>query len=212
MFPRGFNLFTKEPPRPLSHAEYFNEPFELASGLANADVVLASDGCRPLTNKGEIVLVRHPKALSPGTFGSVKGRLKKARAQSSIKSMRWHNPSEEARTISAQKRRNRLLAGMWAGTEAEAAVLQVFHQPIQPRVPVHHGRKPRSSPRPPKPSGIVPQPVNFQIHTPPGLLAFCADLRLQAAPFIPCELRKIPARVLATSTPHTTSAWGASRL
>ena len=113
MFPRGFNLFTKEPPRPLSHAEYFEQPLELASGLANADVVLASDGVRPLTNKGEVVLVRHPRALSPGTFGKLHGKLHKAKSRSSLNGMRWCDPHEQARTVSAATRRHRLLEGIF---------------------------------------------------------------------------------------------------
>lgn len=104
--PRGFT-------RPLSHAEYFEQPLELASGLANADVVLSGDGCHPLTNKGEVVIVRHPRAQSPGTFGKVHGKLVKAKSQSSIKSQRWHDPHEQARTVAAAQRRDRLLGGMF---------------------------------------------------------------------------------------------------
>lgn len=99
--------------QPRNHSEYFERPLELASGLANADIVLSSDGCRPLTSGGEVVLIRHPRAQSPGTFGKVKGKLVKAKSQSSVKSQRWHDPHEEARTVASAMRRTRLLSGMF---------------------------------------------------------------------------------------------------
>jgi hypothetical protein len=104
--PRGFT-------RPLSHSEYFEQPLELASGLANADVVLSGDGSRPLTSGGEVVIIRHPRAQTPGTFGKLRGKLVKAKSQSSIKGQRWHDPHEEARTVAAARRRDRLLGGMF---------------------------------------------------------------------------------------------------
>ena len=52
--PRGFS-------RPLSHADYFTEPLELASGLANLD------------GPGK-----------PGTYGRCRGALRKVKDKSSL--------------------------------------------------------------------------------------------------------------------------------
>ena len=200
--PRGFT-------RPLSHSEYFEQPLELASGLANADVVLSGDGSRPLTSGGEVVIIRHPNALSPGTFGKLNGRLAKARSRSSLNSQRWHSPREEQRTIAAQARQNRVLSGMFAGTCYEAKVLAYYHLPVATSAPHPRRRKPKSSPPPPRPS-TVPQPCTWTPSTSPGMLAFCADLRAKAAPFKARIMVRLKPRVI--SEVSTASAWGTSRL
>lgn len=89
--PRGFS-------RPLSHAETFQEPLEQRSGAANADVVLDDDGCSPKRRGGEVVIIRHPNYVSPGTFGKFEGKLRKASTLSSITGMHWHNPAGHSRT------------------------------------------------------------------------------------------------------------------
>lgn len=89
--PRGFS-------RPLSHAEVFQEPLEQRSGAANADVILDDDGCSPKRRGGEVIIVRHPNYVSPGTFAKVEGKLRKATTGSSISGMRWHNPAGHSRT------------------------------------------------------------------------------------------------------------------
>lgn len=72
---------------PLCHAEYFTEPLSLASGLADC------------TGPG-----------SPGTFGKLKGKLRKAKSLSSLRSQRWHHPAGQA----AAARTDRLLGGIMA--------------------------------------------------------------------------------------------------
>jgi hypothetical protein len=89
--PRGFS-------RALSHAETFQEPMEERSGAANADVLLDDDGCSPKRRNGEVIIVRHPNYVSPGTFAKVEGKLRKATTSSSISGMRWHNPAGHSRT------------------------------------------------------------------------------------------------------------------
>lgn len=90
--PRGFAA-------PLSHAQTFQEPLEQRSGAANADIVLDDDGCSPKRNRsGEVIIIRHPNYVSPGTFGKAEGRLRKASTSSSISGMRWHNPAGHSRT------------------------------------------------------------------------------------------------------------------
>jgi hypothetical protein len=81
--PRGFAA-------PLSHDAYFTEPLALASGLANAPDEL--------------------RKASPGTFGSIQGRLRKAKSASSIRSQRWHSPSGQNKAA----RVDRLMAGTMA--------------------------------------------------------------------------------------------------
>ena len=78
--PRGFAS-------PLSHGDAFEEPMSLSSGLANL-----------------------PGTGSPGTFGSVRGKLRKARSQSILTGQRWFNPSGQAKAA----RTDRLLAGTMA--------------------------------------------------------------------------------------------------
>jgi hypothetical protein len=89
--PRGFAS-------PLSHAQTFQEPLEQRSGAANADVVLDDDGCSPKRRGGEVVIIRHPNYVSPGTFGKFEGKLRKASTSSSITGMHWHNPAGHSRT------------------------------------------------------------------------------------------------------------------
>ena len=204
--PRGFS-------RPLSHAETITEPMELSSGLANANIATDERG-RPLWKDGKVrKIIENLREFSPGTFGTVKGRLTKAKAQSSIKSQRWHHPHEEQRTIAKQGRRDRLLVGwLVAGTPSAAKQLEIFNLPIPPRgVRLSHRRKPKSSPPPPK--NTLPQPSTWQPPArSPGMLAFCADIRLTLPAFQPVVIATLKPRSFAQTTPHTASAWGASTL
>jgi len=196
--------------RKASHAATFTEPMEYSAGLANANIATSADG-KPLHTPDGKVLLLFPSKGSPGTFGKVKGKLVKAKAQSSIKSQRWHHPHEEQRTISRQARRNRLLVGwLVAGTPSESKQLEQFNVPILPRTPMPHRRKPKSSPRPPK-STLAP-PSAWKPTRPPGMLAFCADIRLTLPEFKPVVIAALKPRVFSQTAPHTASAWGASSL
>jgi hypothetical protein len=94
--------------RPRSHGEFFEEPITYESGFHNADIVLSGDGVHAATQGGEIILVRHPNALSPGVFGKFKGRLVKARSKASIRQRRWIDPAEHARITAHEERKRRL--------------------------------------------------------------------------------------------------------
>jgi hypothetical protein len=93
---------------PRSHAEFFEEPITYESGFHNADIVLSGDGVHAATQDGEIILVRHPNALTPGVFGKFKGRLVKARSKASIRQRRWLDPAEHARITAHEERKRRL--------------------------------------------------------------------------------------------------------
>lgn len=196
---------------PLTHTETFTEPLELASGLANANIEMDERG-RPRWRDGKVrKIIENLREQSPGTFGSVRGRLVKASTQSSIKSQRWHNAHEEQRCAAAQARRNRLLVGwLVAGTPSEREHLEKFHLPIQPRTPTPHRAQPLSSP--PPPANTLPQP-SAEIPTRPAWAsAACLPSALPPPPFQPHVVATIKPRVLATTTPPTSSAWGASTI
>jgi hypothetical protein len=94
--------------RPRCHGEFFEEPLTYESGFHNADIVLSGDGVHAATSGGQVILVRHPNALSPGIYGKFKGRLIKARSKASIRDRRWLDPAEHARITAHQERKHRL--------------------------------------------------------------------------------------------------------
>lgn len=94
--------------RPRCHAEFFEQPIHYESGFHAADVVLSGDGVHPATSGGEIIIVRHPRAQSPGVYGKFKGRLIKARSKASIRDRRWIDPTEHARITAHEERKRRL--------------------------------------------------------------------------------------------------------
>lgn len=104
--PRGFD-------RPLSHSEFFEKPLDYASGFHSADIRLRADGIHPQTHNGEVVIIRPDNYVSPGTFGSVRKKLVKAKSKASIRQWRWLNPHEHAKATAAAERRRRLLEGIW---------------------------------------------------------------------------------------------------
>lgn len=93
-----------------SHAETFTEPMEYSAGMANANIATSADG-KPLHTPDGKLLLLFPAKASPGTFGKVKGKLIKAKAQSSIKSQRWHHPREQSATTAHAQRRQRFITG-----------------------------------------------------------------------------------------------------
>jgi len=195
--------------RKASHAATFTEPMEYSAGLANANIATSADG-RPLHTPDGKVLLLFPSKGSPGTFGKVKGKLVKAKAQSSIKSQRWHHPHEEQRTIAKQSRRNRLLAGwLVAGTPSEAKQLENFNVPILPREIQHARRRFKHSPLP---KNTLPRQSVRKTVSQPGMLAFCADIRLTLPEFKPVVITTLKPRVFSQTAPHSASAWGASSL
>lgn len=109
--------------RKASHAETFTEPMEYSAGLANANIATSADG-KPLHTPDGKLLLLFPAKGSPGTFGKVKGKLVKAKAQSSIKSQRWHHPHEQAKTTAHAMRRERFLTG-WLAHKPQAARVKV---------------------------------------------------------------------------------------
>jgi len=96
--PRDIATVTRGFDRPLSHAESFTEPLELASGLANANIAVSADG-KPLHGRdGKVCkIIDNLPELNPGTFGKVKGKLIKSSTRSSLNNLRWNNSSTAAR-------------------------------------------------------------------------------------------------------------------
>lgn len=85
-------------PVPRSHHEVITEPLELSSGLANANIQVDENG-RPRYWRGEILkVIDNLPEFTPGTFASVKGRLRKARTKSTLVQHRWHDPAGPSKT------------------------------------------------------------------------------------------------------------------
>lgn len=149
--PRGFS-------RALSHAETFQEPMELSSGLANADILLAEDGCSPQRDRsGAVIIVRHPDYVSPGTFAKIGGRLKKAGTRSALHGQRWNNPATAAK---AHKHNPSVYQNLPSVKEREAALHEVMEnrqrKAIKALCKRYKIKRPRT--RAPEPSGWLPPP------------------------------------------------------
>lgn len=129
--PRGFS-------RPLSHADYFTEPLELASGLANLD------------GPGK-----------PGTYGTCRGTLRKVKDKSSLNAQRWHNPAGQSRA----ERTDKLLRGKLAVILAHGQPIACQRVPAAPQRPAtpYRSAPPPALPilrtRRPEPALPVPPPA-----------------------------------------------------
>lgn len=150
--PRGFAS-------PLSHFQTFQEPLEQRSGAANADIVLDDDGCSPKRRGGEVIIIRHPNYVSPGTFGKFEGKLRKASTRSSIAGMHWHNPAGQSRT----KKHNPTPFGTSPTVkEREQAVRdhgdEHQRKAIKKLLKQHKIHRPRSAP-PVRVQGFLPPPA-----------------------------------------------------
>lgn len=95
--PRDIAEVTRGFDRPLSHAESFTEPLELASGLANANIQTDENGHACYWRGKVKKIIDNLPELTPGTFAKVGGKLKKASTRSSLNNLRWNNSSTAAR-------------------------------------------------------------------------------------------------------------------